>query len=200
VTARAPAGAVRPARRLILVRHARTVPDPALPAEEWVLADEAAVECSLLARRLRRLRPDRVVTSTHGKAIATGRLLADALGLPCETGSGLEEHDRAGVAFVTDEGEWLAALEQVFARPDEVVLGTESAHEACDRFEAAVRHQAALRPGENLILATHATVMALLLARHNGFEAFEFWRTIRMPDAIVVSLPDFRLLERFGPR
>jgi broad specificity phosphatase PhoE len=187
-------------RRLILVRHARTVLDPSLPAEQWRLAEGAEADCSLLAERLRRLLPARVVTSTHGKAVGTGRFLANSLGLPCETGAGLEEHDRTGVAFVADEHEWLATLEVMFARPNEVVLGTESAREACDRFEAAVRHQAALRPGENLILATHATVMALFLARHNGFEAFEFWRTIEMPDAMVVRLPDFRLLERIGPR
>jgi broad specificity phosphatase PhoE len=186
--------------QLILVRHARTVLDPSLPAEQWQLADGAEAECSLLAERLRRLRPARVVTSAHAKAVGTGRFLADALGLPCETGAGLEEHDRTGVPFVAEEREWLATLEQVFVRPDEVILGTESAREACDRFEAAVRHQATLRPGETLILATHATVMALFLARHNGFEAFEFWRTIQMPDAIVMRLPDFRLLERIGPR
>jgi broad specificity phosphatase PhoE len=200
VTADRVSGNGAPGRRLILVRHARTVLDPALPAEQWRLADGAEAECSRLAERLRRLLPARVVTSTHAKAVGTGRFLANALELPCETGAGLEEHDRTGVPFVADEREWLATLEQVFARPDDGVLGTESAREACDRFEAAVRHQTAHRPGENLILATHATVMALFLARHNGFEAFEFWRTIAMPDAFVVSLPDFRLLERVGPR
>lgn len=111
---------------------------------------------------------------------------------------GLEEHDRTGVPFVEDPREWFRTLERVFDLPDEPVLGMETANEALDRFEAAVRGEVARYPDDQLLLVSHATVITLFLARYNELEPFPFWQTVRMPEAFVLRLPDFILLERLG--
>lgn len=183
-------------RAVILVRHAQTVVDPEVEAAEWKLAGSAGEECRRLAVALRPLRPDRVLTSNHLKAMASGSHLAKGLGLPCETVAGLEEHERTGVPFMEDPGDWLKAVEQLIQQPDEMIMGTETANEALARFEAAVRRELARWPDQRLILASHATVMALFVARYNDLDAFEFWKTIEMPEALVLRRPDFRLLER----
>jgi broad specificity phosphatase PhoE len=185
-------------RRLILVRHALTVQAPAVPAELWRLADGAREACLGLAEQLRRLGPKRIVTSIHGKAAGTGRFLAEALALPRETAVGLEEHERTGVEYLADE-EFLAALKRLFTRPNELVLGTETATEALNRFEAALRSRLESAPGENLVVVSHATVMALFMARHNSLDSFELWKTIGMPEAFVLELPSFRLAQRLAP-
>ena len=183
---------------VILVRHARTVPDPGVEAESWQLAGSAGVECRRLAEELAAHRPNRVITSTHHKCIATGTLLAEHLGLPLLTAEGLEEHDRSGIPFMADPEEWLSTLRSVFDRPDEVVLGIESANDALARIEVAVRRLLAEHPGERLVISTHATVMALFVAAHNEVDAFEFWQTIEMPEALVLQLPGFSLVERLS--
>jgi broad specificity phosphatase PhoE len=184
--------------RLIMVRHALTVQDPDRPAELWRLADDARQSCLDLAEQLRLLRPERIVTSTHGKAVGTGRFLAEALDLPCETAPGLEEHERTGVGYLANL-EFEATIERLFAGPDDLVLGTETANQALERFEASVRRQVESAPEEQLVLVSHATVMALFVARHNGFGGYAFWKTIGMPEALVLELPTFRLAQRLGP-
>ena len=184
------------ARTVILVRHATTEPVAGVESAEWRLAESSVRECRALAEELRRFGPARIVTSDHHKAQATGALLARHLDLPCEVAAGLAEHDRTGVPFIEDPGEFLATLRRVFERPDEVVLGRETANEALERFRGAVRREVERRPDERLVLVGHATVMALLVASHNDLEPFEFWNSIEMPEALVLELPDFRLLER----
>ena len=186
--------------KLILVRHAQTVLDPEVDAEFWRLDESARADCRELANRLAPLRPQRVITSEQRKAIGTGRYMAEALNLTHTTADGLEEHDRTAAPFIEDPEEWNATLERVFSLPDEVVLGTETANVALERFETAIRREVARRPGERLLLVSHATVMTLFLARHNRLEPFEFWRSIRMPEAFVLGLPDYRLLERLRAR
>lgn len=188
----------QPDRQLILVRHAQTIPVPEVESAAWELADTARDECRRLALKLAPLRPDRIITSDHHKCVTTGSFLAEDLDLPCETVTGLEEHDRSGVPFIDDPQEWLTTLGRLFERPDEVVLGSETANEALERFGAAVRREVERRPDELLIMATHATVMALFVARTNRLDPWEFWQTIEMPEAIVLRLPDYRLVERLS--
>ncbi|HEX7002716.1 MAG TPA: histidine phosphatase family protein [Trueperaceae bacterium] len=183
---------------LVLVRHARTAPVPELEAAAWRLAESATDECRRLADELRPLHPDRIITSDHHKAEATGALLARYLGLPRESAVGLEEHDRSGVPFYEDPREFVAKVKRLFDRPEEVVLGQETAEGALERYEAAIRREAELHGRERLILVSHATVMALLVARHNEVDGFEFWKTLEMPEALVLRLEDFALLDRLG--
>lgn len=190
---------VETAGRLILVRHARTIPDPVLPSMEWRLADGAQEACGELAKGLESMSPGRVITSEQEKCRETGRYLAEALGLSWEPVAGLQEQDRTGAPFLDDETEFRALLRRVFDEPDEEVLGQESANEALDRFESTVERVLREASGETLILVTHATVISLFVAKHNNFDAFPFWSTIGMPEALVLRLPDYRLENRILP-
>ena len=190
---------MKPSGKIVtLVRHARTVTVPEVEASAWRLSDSADEECRRLAAELRRLEPDRILTSDHQKAIATGSLLSQHLALPCAIVEGLEEHDRTGVPYFDDHSDFLAIVKRLFESPDEVVLGEETANEALERYESAVRREVDHHPDERLLLVGHATVMALLIARHNEVDAFEFWQTIEMPEALVLELPGLRLIERLS--
>lgn len=183
---------------LILVRHAETVRNPKLPSDSWKLSDSAGAACTRLVDDLREFRPNRIITSTHLKARETGRLLAVPLQVPYEALPGLEEQDRTGVPFVPDETAWLSLVERLFRRPDEAVLGGESASQALGRFREALLQEVERKPGENLVAVSHATVMALLIADSNELDPFHLWKTIQMPEAFVLELPTLRLLRRTG--
>lgn len=178
---------------LVLIRHAATRPDPALPAREWTLAPNAAEACRTLADRLAsrpglRL-PPRLYTSDEPKARLTGRHLADRLGLAVLTATGLHEHDRRGVPFL-GERRWQETLERFFALPDQRVFGRESAAEALARVERALDALRARHPGEPLWVVGHGTVFTLYVAkRHEAgrspADTMAFWRSLAMPEALL---------------
>jgi broad specificity phosphatase PhoE len=112
---------------------------------------------------------------------------AAALDAPLEIDPRLREHDRAGVPFLAAPGEFAAAVESGFARPDEVVLGVESFAAAGDRFAAAVAAAVDAHPGERVALVSGGTVIALYAARVTGADPLELWRGLAFPD--VVELP-----------
>lgn len=88
---------------LILVKHSQSRPQPGIPASEWRLSDEGRMRCRALSDGLAPYRPSRLVSSTEPKAIETGRLVSDHLGLRCEPVEGLHEHLRQNVEFLTEE-------------------------------------------------------------------------------------------------
>jgi broad specificity phosphatase PhoE len=71
------------------------------------------------------------------------------------------------------------------------------AHQAFQRFNAAGEKFVADAPHGNLALVTHGTVLTLFVAFHNPqIDALAFWRSLQLPDLIVLTLPDFRLANR----
>jgi broad specificity phosphatase PhoE len=73
-------------------------------------------------------------------------------------------------------------MRELFARPDEVVIGEESADAARARFAAVV--DAAERPAA---VVTHGTVIALYRAGSEPDGGFAFWERLALPDVVEVS-------------
>lgn len=181
-------------RQLILVKHAQTLLTPEVTAEGWPLSPAGRAQCLPLAERLAGKQPARVVASTELKAIETGQIIARQLKIPFETALGLHEHDRSNVPLVPRE-RFEEQMRQFFESPHEIVYGLESADEAYDRFHIAVVKVLREHPAGTLALVTHATVMALLLARNNGRAAFELWRGLASPSFALVDAATFALRE-----
>ena len=108
--------------------------------------------------------------------------------------SGLHEHDRTGVPFLGDE-EFAQAAKDFFENPDRFVWGNETAEEAGDRFEGAVRRVLDERGEEVVAIVAHGTVISLLVTRHNDIDTFGFWQRLGLPSFCVLSVPGFELQE-----
>ena len=173
-------------RPLVLIRHARPVVDPSQPARAWPLSDEGREGARRLVERLRPLGLTRVVSSVEPKAWETGAIVAQRLGVPCSAAPGLEEHDREGAPFLAPEA-LDRALDDFFARPDELVYGRETANQALERFAAAVAAVEAGYPDERLAISSHGTVISLLVARRRGVDGRAFQRGLAMPDVVVIE-------------
>jgi broad specificity phosphatase PhoE len=165
---------------VLLVRHSLPGLDPSQPAEEWRLSEEGRRRCGPLAVRLRDHSPTGIVSSTELKARETAELIGEELGLAVRESAGLRETERRTVPWLETE-ELQRGIRALFARPDEVVFGEESASAALARFSAAVDGL-----DEGTVVVTHGTVISLYVAARTGRDAFELWSRLGLPDLVVV--------------
>jgi len=166
-----------------------------LLASQWRLSDEGRRRCEPLADRLAAYDLVAIVSSEEPKAVQTGQIVAEALGLTFETVPGLHEHERGVVRDLGSREEFQAQVVRLFEHPGELVLGHETADQAHARFAGAVAHVVQEHPAGNLAIATHGTVMTLFVARTNGLDAVPFWKRLGLPSFVVLTLPSFSLVE-----
>lgn len=181
-------------RHLHLVKHAPVNVEIGIPSDQWRLAPEADGLARTLAARFRGLDLRRVVTSPEPKAAATGRILAEELVLPAEARAGLEEHHRLVSQQSGGADAFRENVRRLFAAPDRVVFGTESADAALARFRAAVNGVMAESDNDELIV-THGTVMTLLITAGGGGDPMETWSALALPDHVVLEWPSLRRLD-----
>ncbi len=182
-------------RCLLLIRHAAVQVEPAFPPDRWHLSAAGRASCQLLAAQIERYQPACFVTSREPKAQETGQIIADCLNLPWHTAENLHEHDRRGMPYFEDKQAFEAAVIQLLTGPeDELLLGQETAGQARRRFDRAIREVLGQRPVENIAIVSHGTVITLFLRAYNpALSPVSFWRSLKLPDYLVVSLPDFTL-------
>ena len=180
-------------RKLLLVRHAQSVPQAGAAPAGWPLTEKGRRDAAVLAESMRPFRPAAIVTSHELKAKETGDILAGVLALPCTARDGLQEHVRPAPDRLGSQEEFEAAVVRLFEKPDELVFGLETARQALERFEAAVSEVLAAHPQQTVAVVSHGTVIALLVARYNGLDVKAFWQGLKMPDLIVLDLPGFKI-------
>lgn len=179
---------------LILVRHSAVQVDTAVPGPHWQLSEDGRSRCHTLAAKLTPYPIDWFVTSHEPKAIETGQILAEVLGVPCQTAAGLQEHDRRGVPYFASKTAFETAVSTFFTHPTELVFGAETAVQARDRFATAVAQQLANHPQKNLALVAHGTVLTLFICQHNPqLHPMPFWQALTLPCAFVLALPNYQL-------
>jgi broad specificity phosphatase PhoE len=182
-------------RRLVLVKHAMPVVVDGVTPARWVLADAGRRDAAALAEQLARAGIARVVASEEPKARETGRILAERLGVPCETRTGLHEHDRSNVTRLDTREQFEARVRELFARPGELVYGVETADAALARFRAAVMDVVSENVEASVAVVSHGTVIALFVAAVTGGEGFEIWKKLGLPSCVVLALPEWKVVE-----
>ncbi|NYD42405.1 histidine phosphatase family protein [Nocardioides panaciterrulae] len=174
---------------LFLVRHGRSAPRSGVPAHEWEL-DPAGYDDIWALRESGRL-PDRAAwfTSPEPKAIGTASLLTDGeVGVMLD----LREHVRDSTDLIED---FPAVVERAFAEPERsAYVGWEPLASCRERVSRAVEGILAAHAEEDVVLVGHGTAWTALVAALTGEPAdLARWRTLAMPDLIVVTLdPDGR--------
>lgn len=185
------------ARHLILIKHAMPQVDVETQAHRWRLHPEGIAAARTLAERLVRAgyAPTRIVASLEQKATETGAIIAERLHLPFATAEDLHEHDRRATGFLTRE-KFAANMRDLFARPDSVVFGSESASAALARYAAAVDGVVAEEPGDgDVVIVSHGTVMSLFVADRAQVDASELWASLGLPSYVALELPNYRIIE-----
>jgi len=155
---------------------------------------EGRQRCIPLAVQLAAYNLDVIVTSTESKAVETGKLAAQKLGIPCQTAENLHEHERETAPNFDTQAEFLEAVNAVFSRPAELVFGDETGQEARERFANAVETVMNAYPRDNIAIVTHGTVLSLLVSQFTGKEIYTFWQGLGMPAIVAFSYPEMKLL------
>ena len=175
--------------KLILVRHSEPEIQPDKPASTWRLSKRGRTRAMKLAEELRGFNTASIWSSKEQKAIETAQILADALKIPVQTTDGLEEHHRSNVPFFPTRNEFEQAIQQFFRNPQQLVLGDETAHQALQRFTAAISRIIATDTADTAdtaIIVTHGTVMTLYMASVSGVDPMCFWRSLETPSFVVL--------------
>lgn len=181
---------VIPRCTLALIRHAQPDVRPEAPPREWGLSPEGRAQAALLAGRIAPLSIARVVASVERKALETGQILAERLGVPCSTAHGLHEHERDVSDYFDSREVFLDHVQRLFAQPHSLVFGRETAAAAADRFAQAVEAVMGDAPTpQNTAIVTHGTALALYYARITGQDPYPFWSELGFPGYIVVDWP-----------
>jgi len=179
-------------RKLVLVRHSQPEIEPHIPAANWKLSELGRRRAESLAAGLRHYRANAVWCSREPKAKETAQIIGRVLGVPLRVQDGLEEHHRRNVPFFQSTQDFEQAVEEFFCQPSRLVLGSETANQACDRVTEAIE---SVLEGDNqdAIVVTHGTVMALYLARIANVEPMSFWRELETPCFVDVEIPQMRV-------
>ncbi|MXX15185.1 MAG: histidine phosphatase family protein [Gemmatimonadetes bacterium] len=177
---------------LILIKHAQPQIDKTKSAPDWHLSDSGRASCIPLAEALRPYKPDLLITSEEPKARETGQLVAEALQIPYTLAPNFHEHDRKGVPFISPET-WHSIVKTFFARPNALIFGNETAHQARLRFTQAIEKAVKTHPRKTIAIATHGTVISLFTAQKTRTNGFDLWQQLNLPSYVVFDLPDYNL-------
>ena len=179
--------------KLILIKHAAPEVVPSVPPEQWHLSGKGRASCETLAEMLRPHGPKIIISSTEPKAVETAEAVAEKLGIGHQIAPDLHEHDRSNVPHMRSS-DFISAVEWFFRKPDELVLGRETARQAEERFSRAVQNVLRDHSSDDIAVSSHGTVIALLLARHSDRKAFQLWRELGLPSFAVMETSPLKLL------
>lgn len=171
--------------RLVLIKHARPLVDPARPSHEWRLSERGQDDAARLAEHLRPYAIEKMFSSDEPKAIETAQIVAKLLGIPTEAAHGVHEHDRSNVPHMRS-GEFISHIELFFRRPDDLTLGVETANQCARRFEEAIDELVRGSAG-SIAVVTHGTVLSLYLSQLNAGKPFDLWRRMGLPSYAVID-------------
>mgnify|MGYP001766349455 CR=1 FL=1 len=178
---------------LILIKHSLPEFVDGVPASLWHLSDEGKQRTHLLAAKLTGYELQYVFASIEPKAQETAEILAADLNLSWQTIPNLHEHVRTAAANFSQTA-FEADVAALFARPDELVFGSETANQAHERFQAAVEGVLETRPEQNLAIVAHGTVISLYVSRKYEIEPFGLWKSLGLPSCVVLNTNDKEVL------
>ncbi|SDL86841.1 histidine phosphatase family protein [Sediminibacillus halophilus] len=180
--------------QLLLIKHAKPIISSSIPSSNWVLSNAGIKQAAKLAPFLDKYDFSTIFTSEEPKAIHTARIIATELNQQVEIKKGLHEHERHQNRIIYPENEWQSIIKSFFDCPNDLVFGAETASEAFDRFDAAVKsliHSQSRQ--EDMVIVAHGTVISLFVARYNLVNPYEIWQKLGMPAYVKLDLKTFQL-------
>ena len=172
---------------LILVKHSLPEVVEGRPANTWKLSEEGQRRAQRLAEELRDFEPEVILSSEEPKAKETAEIIANHLRRTIQMVSGLHEHDRSNVPYLSQDA-FQASIRSFFQQPDQLVFGKETANEAHLRFYRAIHSILNENRNRTVVVVTHGTVLALFVSRLTGSSDLELWSMLDLPSFVALDL------------
>jgi 2,3-bisphosphoglycerate-dependent phosphoglycerate mutase len=165
---------------IYLVRHAHSdwSPDEQRPLSAKGHADAQRVAEVLAPYSIRA-----IYSSPYTRARQTVEPLAARLGLPITEDRQLRERHLSSEPLA----DFLASVKMLWENPTFAFEGGESNIEAQQRGVAVVNALLEKHPRENIVLATHGNLLALILQHFGKMIDVAFWQSMSMPDVYSLS-------------
>ncbi len=180
---------------LYFIRHTQVNVDPDVSSTKWQVSENGRIQTQKLSTFIEKP-PTRILTSHEPKAVKTGELLADIWNIPAQVFPNLHEQDRGDNFFVNNHDEWLNMVADYLRFPNEHRLGLETAVQAAERMETAVRAAQAQFPNNILALVSHGRILTAFLAKNNpNMNPVSYWQALTLPAAIQLSSKNFKIIE-----
>ena len=180
---------------LILAKHSMPEMDETRPANTWKLSAEGQVRAQRLAEQLEDFEPEVILSSNEPKAKETAEIVASQLQLGMQIIPDLHEHDRSNVPFLSHDVFQLS-IREFFQKPDELILGRETANQAYARFYRAIHSILNEHRNKTVIIVTHGTVISLFVARLTGSSDLELWNKLGLPSFVAIDIHSNTLVIR----
>lgn len=178
-------------KRVLLIRHATSQPDPPQPAMEWGLADSGFKESANLARYLQnaQMRPAKIWSSTEKKGVETAQTIAQVLGIHHETNQKLNEQGEGSVPYFEDRERFLQQVSTLFESPTKVAMGNESAAAAANRLRHVLKRTVRYDPAPDIAFVSHGRIITAFLQAYCHIDPVPFWQALTMPALIALEWP-----------
>jgi 2,3-bisphosphoglycerate-dependent phosphoglycerate mutase len=167
---------------LYLVRHAHA---DYVPDEQRPLSARGVAAAGRLAGLLGQAPVAAIYASPYRRSWQTVEALAGRLGLPLHFEPDLRERTLgrfpAGLEFET-------AVRQTWADPHFAHPRGETNAAAQRRGAAVVQRLLTRHPGEEIVIATHGNLLALILQHFDPSVDYAFWQALTMPDVYELQL------------
>jgi broad specificity phosphatase PhoE len=167
--------------------------DENVPSAQWKLLPQGADAAAALAERLREFQFSQIASSPEPKAVGTAQAIASRMGLAITIDEDLAEHARKSVGFIPRQ-DVESGIASLFANPDRLVFGDETANACFERFRQALDRLTAQDAGD-VIAVTHGTVLSVYVSRTLGIDPIPFWRGLGLPCAIVLCEGESRIIQ-----
>lgn len=177
---------------MIFVRHAHA---DWRPDEQQSLSATGRADAEQVADLLGGFPIGAIYASPYPRAVETVEPLARRLGLPVEVEPDLRER-RLAPGRVED---FEAAARWAWDHPDEAQPGGESNRAALARSFAVVERLQPRSTDEEVVLATHGSLMAILLHHVDPEFGFADWQRMTFPDVYRLG-PDGQVERLWGTR
>jgi broad specificity phosphatase PhoE len=127
-----------------------------------------------------------IFSSQEPKAAETAEILAAELKQPWQTLPNLHEHVRP-ISTNFNQAAFEADVRSLFAQPNVLVFGSETADQAHERFRRAVEGIVEVNSGKNTAIVAHGTVISLFVSRACGMEPFALWKSLGLPSCVIID-------------
>ena len=178
---------------VILVKHSLPEVKKDLPAREWKLSEEGRARAAWLAIVLKRHGFDFLAASKEPKAMETAQIIASKCGVEFRVLEGLHEHERNSVPYLS-KTDFELAVRTFFERPDMLVFGNETAHQAHERFSEVVYSILSENNHSKIAIVSHGTVISLFVSGLTGLSGFQIWSELGLPGFVILDLHSKKLL------
>jgi len=179
--------------RLILVKHSLPLMEKDKPARYWNLSKNGSALAEKIATKLEHYQPRLLYSSAEPKALQTARVIGEKLGLDVIVIEGMHEHDRSNSPYYSND-EFNSLVRELFAKPNELIFGNETAAQALERFRMAVNSVLKQQTDEDVVIVSHGTVISLFVSWLTGVDAFHLWKQLGLPSFVELDMESNTLL------